>query len=86
MEASGLSNDIPCVVIRRICDYSHSQKNDEWQRYAAAMTASYVKELLQVMSRNQGVRALRAANLITDTVKLTWQSNTLGRGEDKASA
>lgn len=30
MEAAGLSNDFPCVVIRGICDYSDSYKNDEW--------------------------------------------------------
>jgi nucleoside phosphorylase len=29
MEAAGLINDFPCVVIRGICDYSDSHKNDE---------------------------------------------------------
>ena len=72
MEAAGLSNDFPCVVIRRICDYSDSHRNDEWQGYAAATAASHVKELLQIMPRNQGVRARRAANVITDTGELTW--------------
>lgn len=72
MEAAGLSNDFPCVVIRRICDYSDSHKNDEWQGYAAATAASYVKELLQIMPRNQGARARRAAHVIMDTDELTW--------------
>ncbi|KAJ5335743.1 uncharacterized protein N7506_005679 [Penicillium brevicompactum] len=36
MEAAGLMNDFPCLVIRGICDYADSHKNKEWQGYAAA--------------------------------------------------
>ena len=35
MEAAGLMNHFPCLVIRGICDYSDSHKNKEWQGYAA---------------------------------------------------
>lgn len=47
MEAAGLMNSFPCVVIRGICDYANEHKNDEWQRYAAATAAAFAKELLQ---------------------------------------
>lgn len=46
MEAAGLMNNFPCVVIRGICDYADSHKSDRWQRYAAATAAAYAKELL----------------------------------------
>ena len=46
MEAAGLMNAFPCMVIRGICDYGDSHKNDEWQRYAAAAAAAFAKELL----------------------------------------
>jgi nucleoside phosphorylase len=46
MEAAGLMNNFPCIVIRGICDYADSHKNDRWQRYAAATAAAYAKELL----------------------------------------
>jgi nucleoside phosphorylase len=46
MEAAGLMNNFPCMVIRGICDYADSHKNDQWQRYAAATAAAYAKELL----------------------------------------
>ena len=49
MEAAGLMNDFPCVVIRGICDYSDSHKNDMWQGYAAVTAASYAKELLRMI-------------------------------------
>ena len=50
MEAAGLMPDFPCLVIRGICDYSDSHKNDKWQRYAAAVAAGFAKELLGVIS------------------------------------
>ena len=46
MEAAGLMNTFPCLVIRGICDYSDSHKNKDWQAYAAATAAAYAKELL----------------------------------------
>lgn len=49
MEAAGLMNDFPCLVIRGICDYADSHKNDRWQNYAAIVAAAYAKELLIVM-------------------------------------
>lgn len=47
MEAAGLMNDFPCVIIRGICDYADSQKSKDWQEYAAAVAAAYAKELLE---------------------------------------
>jgi hypothetical protein len=49
MEAAGLMNDFPCLVIRGICDYADSHKNDCWQRYAAAAAAACAKEILHIM-------------------------------------
>ncbi|QKX62565.1 uncharacterized protein TRUGW13939_09726 [Talaromyces rugulosus] len=46
MEAAGLMNHFPCLVIRGICDYSDSHKNKKWQGYAAMAAASYAKDLL----------------------------------------
>ncbi|EUC43918.1 hypothetical protein COCMIDRAFT_6696 [Bipolaris oryzae ATCC 44560] len=47
MEAAGLMNDFPCIVIRGICDYADSEKNKDWQEYAAAVAAACAKELLE---------------------------------------
>ena len=46
MEAAGLMDNFPCLVIRGICDYADSHKNKQWQPYAAATAAAYAKELL----------------------------------------
>ncbi|KAI4154100.1 MAG: hypothetical protein LQ340_001894 [Diploschistes diacapsis] len=50
MEAAGLVNHFPCLVIRGICDYSDSHKNHEWQGYAAMTAAAYARELLYRIS------------------------------------
>lgn len=46
MEAAGLMDDFPCLVIRGICDYADSHKNKTWQEHAAAVAAAFAKELL----------------------------------------
>jgi hypothetical protein len=49
MEAAGLMNTFPCVVIRGICDYCDSHKNGIWKPYASAMAATYAKRLLNII-------------------------------------
>lgn len=46
MEAAGLMNVFPCLVVRGICDYADAHKNKQWQPYAAATAAASTKELL----------------------------------------
>ncbi|KAF2180654.1 purine and uridine phosphorylase [Zopfia rhizophila CBS 207.26] len=53
MEAAGLMNQFPCLVICGICDYSDSHKNKEWQGYAAMAAAAYVKDLLYRIPPNR---------------------------------
>jgi nucleoside phosphorylase len=55
MEAAGLMDHFPCLVIRGISDYADSHKNDDWQGYAAITAAGYAKELLSEvpLSREQ---------------------------------
>ncbi|TQN67169.1 Vegetative incompatibility protein HET-E-1, partial [Colletotrichum shisoi] len=53
MEAAGLMDNFPCLVVRGICDYSDSHKAKRWQRYAAATAAAYAKELLYVITPHE---------------------------------
>ncbi|RPA75234.1 purine and uridine phosphorylase [Ascobolus immersus RN42] len=52
MEAAGIMDSLPCLVVRGICDYSDSHKNKRWQPYAALMAAASTRELLMVMSKS----------------------------------
>ncbi|KAL4881106.1 nucleoside phosphorylase domain-containing protein [Aspergillus karnatakaensis] len=64
MEAAGLMNNFPCIVIRGICDYADSHKNDLWQRYAAATAAAYAKEFLGIIPSSQLDRSPTALSVI----------------------
>jgi nucleoside phosphorylase len=46
MEAAGLMDELPTLVIRGICDYCDSHKNKKWQGYAALAAAAYAKVFL----------------------------------------
>jgi nucleoside phosphorylase len=46
MEAAGMMTRLPVAVIRGISDFADSEKNDEWQPYAAITAAAYAKEML----------------------------------------
>ncbi|KAF7590220.1 hypothetical protein BBP40_003151 [Aspergillus hancockii] len=50
MEAAGLMNHYPCLLVRGICDYADAHKDSKWQGYAAAVASAYTKELLTVTS------------------------------------
>ncbi|GAB1195130.1 hypothetical protein APSETT444_004384 [Aspergillus pseudonomiae] len=66
MEAAGLMNQFPCLVIRGICDYCDTHKNDRWQKYAAATAAAYAKELLQVTDASDIQNTPEARSIVMD--------------------
>ncbi|KAK6502024.1 hypothetical protein TWF481_009842 [Arthrobotrys musiformis] len=68
MEAAGLMDNFPCLVIRGICDYADSHKNKRWQRCAAANAAAYAKELLDIIPASQVDPTPRIAEILV-TVK-----------------
>ncbi|KAK2044847.1 kinesin light chain [Colletotrichum somersetense] len=49
IEAAGMMNNFPCIVVRGICNYADAHKNKRWQPYAAATAAAYAKELLHTI-------------------------------------
>jgi nucleoside phosphorylase len=65
MEAAGLINHFPCIVIRGICDYSDSHKNKEWQGYAAMTAAAYTKDLLYRIIPQQVASEKKVIDILT---------------------
>ena len=56
MEAAGLMNDFPCLVVRGICDYADSHKNKAWQPYAAATAAACAKSILSFVPAAEAIK------------------------------
>lgn len=46
MEAAGVVDTLPSLIIRGICDYADGHKSKDWQPYAALVAAIFAKELL----------------------------------------
>jgi nucleoside phosphorylase len=51
MEGAGVWDNLPCVIIKGVCDYADSHKNKMWQDYAAATAASCTKAFLEYWTR-----------------------------------
>ncbi|KAI9745907.1 MAG: hypothetical protein M1818_000588 [Claussenomyces sp. TS43310] len=83
MEAAGLMNNFPCIVIRGICDYADSHKNRIWQEHAAAVAAAFAKELLEYVQPSD-VDAERTAKEIMGQVEDTVMR--IGANVDRMSS
>lgn len=70
MEAAGLMNHFPCLVIRGICDYSDTHKNEEWQGYAAMAAAAYAKDLLGQIAPNRVEAEKKISDLLQGKSKI----------------
>ncbi|KAL3440864.1 hypothetical protein BJX65DRAFT_314391 [Aspergillus insuetus] len=47
MEGAGVWDEVPCIVVKAVCDYADSHKNKTWQHFAAATAAATAKALLE---------------------------------------
>ncbi|KAL6819981.1 hypothetical protein V8C40DRAFT_281313 [Trichoderma camerunense] len=88
MEAAGLMNYFLCLVIRGICDYADTHKNDGWQGFAAMMAAAYARDLLRRLIPEQ-VQARKKANealldLRDQLSELTYNTETIANKLDLA--
>lgn len=80
MEAAGIMNHLPCLVIRGICDYCDSHKNKKWQGFAALVAAIYAKTLLAVVPVNSQ-RQPDQTYESTARVELIMKNETLSQNE-----
>ena len=64
MEAAGVMNSLPCLVIRGISDYADSHKNSQWQHYAAGTAAAYARALLRDIPADKVMETVRAEEVI----------------------
>ncbi|RBQ74161.1 hypothetical protein FVER14953_08346 [Fusarium verticillioides] len=74
MEAAGLVNRFPCLVVRGICDYADSHKNKDWQEHAAIVAAAFAKELLQYLQPTDVEGELPLKDLLNDVHSLVSET------------
>ncbi|KAL2145611.1 hypothetical protein VTI28DRAFT_6669 [Corynascus sepedonium] len=68
MEGAGIWDEMPCIIIKGICDYADSHKSKVWQPFAAATAAAVTKAILErytptdkrpSATRNNGEKEIR---------------------------
>ncbi|RYP62610.1 hypothetical protein DL771_009653 [Monosporascus sp. 5C6A] len=47
MEGAGIWEEVPCIVVKGVCDYADCHKSKKWQNFAAATAASASKAILE---------------------------------------
>lgn len=47
MEGAGIWDELPCFIVKGVCDYADSHKPKLWQKYAAATASSTIKAMLE---------------------------------------
>ncbi|KAH7118152.1 hypothetical protein B0J13DRAFT_202103 [Dactylonectria estremocensis] len=47
MEGAGVWDEVPCIVVKGVCDYADCHKHKGWQNFAAATAASASKTILE---------------------------------------
>ncbi|KAM0520541.1 hypothetical protein ACHAPE_002935 [Trichoderma viride] len=49
MEGAGIMEEIPCVLVKGVCDYADCHKSKKWQDFAAATAASALQAILEYL-------------------------------------
>ncbi|KAL8364767.1 hypothetical protein RB595_003847 [Gaeumannomyces hyphopodioides] len=57
MEGAGGWDELPCIVVKGICDYADSHKNKQWQDFAAATAASVAVAIIEDYTLGDGAVA-----------------------------
>ncbi|KAB8255441.1 hypothetical protein BDV32DRAFT_130723 [Aspergillus pseudonomiae] len=77
MEAASIMDEIPCLIVRGICDYADTHKQDIWHYYAAAVAAAYCKALLRKVDHQEVEETTSIKALITGVGKLAEEVNEI---------
>jgi nucleoside phosphorylase len=80
MEAAGLMDQLPCLVIRGICDYCDSHKHKDWQPYAALTAAVFAKQLLSVVPLSAIPDSCSESTYFSNIIHKRQRNKTVGDG------
>ncbi|CAH0058102.1 unnamed protein product [Clonostachys solani] len=78
MEGCGVWEELPCLVIKGVCDYADSHKDKVWQKFAAASAASVAKAVIHryIKTDKASGSSSRGSELSIDD---RWEINTNGQ-------
>ncbi|RCI11659.1 hypothetical protein L249_7210 [Ophiocordyceps polyrhachis-furcata BCC 54312] len=86
MEAAGLMNNFPCLVVRGICDYSDARWNKHWRGYAAMAAAAYARDLIKEVMPSQLEAESGIGELLEPTYTVRYLQTTLATAMNDTDA
>ncbi|KKP03038.1 hypothetical protein THAR02_04864 [Trichoderma harzianum] len=81
MEGAGAWDEVPCLVVKGVCDYADSHKNKQWQDFAAATGACVMKAILDRYVVAEGAQGSALTQINGQSVQNNTRSisgNTFG--------
>ncbi|CAI0644717.1 unnamed protein product [Colletotrichum noveboracense] len=69
MEGAGVWDEIPCIIVKSVCDYADSHKNKNWQGFAAVAAASTTKAVLGMYNFATAPAASAATTHVSHTIE-----------------
>ncbi|KAH8698443.1 putative kinesin [Talaromyces proteolyticus] len=81
MEGAGVWDNLPCLIVKGVCDYADSHKNKVWQNYATATAACCTKALLKYWTTGHQQPQLETSNNLkpSSTVPFDRDEMFIGR-------
>ncbi|KAL7957738.1 nucleoside phosphorylase domain-containing protein [Trichoderma compactum] len=82
MEGAGVWDEVPCLMVKGVCDYADSHKNKQWQDFAAATGACVMKAILDRYVVAGGAQGSTLAQTNVQRVQNNTRSisgNTIGK-------
>lgn len=79
MEGAGVWDEVPCIVVKGICDYADSHKNKNWQDFAAATAAAVARSIIERYVLDDSVSSSSTGGLATGGSR-TMSNNYIGEG------
>jgi nucleoside phosphorylase len=67
IEAFGLMDHFPCLVIRGVSDYADAHRNNLWQPYAATTAAAYAREFLSIVAPQAVSRVSNVSDVMSES-------------------
>ncbi|KAM0513499.1 hypothetical protein ACHAPE_007761 [Trichoderma viride] len=69
MEGAGVWDELPCIIVKGVCNYADSHTNNHWQNFAAATAASVAKSLVERYTKTDKSAMIQTQKQLKDMME-----------------
>lgn len=70
MEGAGVWDELPCIIVKGVCNYADSHNNRPWQNFAAATAAAVAKSLVERYTKTDKPTIIQVKQQIEEMMKV----------------